>query len=333
MSVPDAYRLEGLEPDNLLAFLALLGLLRALEASDRALAEGDALRPRVFWDVDHPPLRPALRITRKMTRAEIAEAVAGGASMLAARYDFGGRSGLDYSRQEARELLMSTARAAGHSDREHADLLSCLFSDAALKEDRASATAQVMPTPLCLLFGQGHQHFLDRLARVPNEPVPPPRGRGKSTRSLTAAECISEALFEPWQRKDPTVSFRWDPEEASRWALLAGDPTDPAYKAHTQHGANRLAALGIASITLVPEPRAGRTRAAVIGGAHGRHGFSFAWPIWTHPTTLAGIHALLSHRDLRNPPSLEYLGVAFVLEAKRISVSQFMNFGRARALG
>ena len=31
MTAAKAHRLEGLEPDNLLAFLALLGLLRALE--------------------------------------------------------------------------------------------------------------------------------------------------------------------------------------------------------------------------------------------------------------------------------------------------------------
>jgi hypothetical protein len=31
MSVTDRHRLIGLEPDNLLAFLALLGLLRALD--------------------------------------------------------------------------------------------------------------------------------------------------------------------------------------------------------------------------------------------------------------------------------------------------------------
>ena len=45
-------RLEGLEPDNLLAFLALLGLLRALEASR------PTWQPRAAWDVDNPPLRP-----------------------------------------------------------------------------------------------------------------------------------------------------------------------------------------------------------------------------------------------------------------------------------
>jgi hypothetical protein len=50
------HRLEGLEPDNLLAFLALLGLLRALEEAR------PAWRPRVRWSIDEPPLRPVLRL-------------------------------------------------------------------------------------------------------------------------------------------------------------------------------------------------------------------------------------------------------------------------------
>ena len=49
------HRLDGLEHDNLLAFMALLGLLRALEG-----ARPD-WRARVSWTVDDPPLRPALR--------------------------------------------------------------------------------------------------------------------------------------------------------------------------------------------------------------------------------------------------------------------------------
>ena len=45
------HRLNGLEPDNLLAFLALLGLLRALQTSRLEW------RPRAGWDLNE--LRPA----------------------------------------------------------------------------------------------------------------------------------------------------------------------------------------------------------------------------------------------------------------------------------
>jgi hypothetical protein len=202
--------------------------------------------------------------------------------------------------------------------------------DAAVKEDKNSDAAPIAPTPLCLLFGQGHQHFLDRLAKIPSEAAPPTRGKGKAAVMLSPTECLAEALFAPWHREDPTFSFRWDPEEDVRYALMAGDPTDSAYKGGTQHGANRLAAVGLAALTLIPETRGGQIRPSVLGGSSGTGGFSFAWPIWNEPATLSAIRALLGHPDLRKSGQLIYLGVDHVLVANRISVGKFMNFTRAR---
>ena len=128
------------------------------------------------------------------------------------------------------------------------------------------------------IFSKGSPLFPNRPRRHPEE------GEGKLS-SLSSSECLAEALFQPWRRDDPTFSFRWDPEEDVRYALMAGDPTDPAYKSGAQHGANRLAAVGLAALTLVPEMRAGRVRPTIIGGASGDEGFSFAWPIWRHPAT------------------------------------------------
>jgi hypothetical protein len=201
------------------------------------------------------------------------------------------------------------------------------MSDAALKDEKKGTVA---PTPLCLLHGQGHQHFLERLASVPAEPAPPKRGKGRSALTLSAADCLAEALFEPWRREDPTFSFRWDPDEDVRHALMAGDPTDPAYKPGTQHGANRLAAVGLAALATAPVTRAGRVRLSIVGGASSRDGFSFAWPIWREAATLSGIRALLGHPELRRPDALRHLGVEYAMVARRISVGQFLNFARAR---
>jgi len=329
MTAASCHRLDGLEPDNLLAFLALLGLLRALEATDRERPEGGKLRPRAAWDIDMPPLRPKLFLARGATPEEVTESAAKGLETLAATHDFGGKNDLNHSRAECRELLEKEAKAARLDARERADLLAALMSDAAIKGDKKEP---IDPTPLCLLFGQGHQHFLDRLACVPREPAPPPRGKGKKAVSLSASECLAEALFQPWHRDDPTFSFRWDPEEDVRYALMAGDPTDSAYKMRTQHGANRLAAVGLAELTIVPETRAGRVRPGIIGGASGADGFSFAWPIWRDPVTLSAIRALIAHPDLRKPDALKHLGVDHVVVARRISVGKFMNFSRARPL-
>jgi len=324
------FRLSGLEPDNLLAFFALLGLLRALEAADSTHPESRWLRPRATWDMDHAPLRPVIRVAPATSEEEVAEAAAAGLDILTKHHDFGGRPDLDYPRTEARHLLSDAASNACTSDRGRADVIAALMTDGAIRESKDRSGAVVEPTPLCLLFGQGHQHFLDRFAGVLREQVPPPRGRGKSAVTLSAAACLAEALFAPWHRTDPTFSFRWDPEEDVRYALMAGNPTNAAYKGGTQHGANRLAVAGLTALTVVPQIRAGRARAAIPGGAWGPEGFSFVWPVWRGPTTLAAIRALLGHPALREPGGLTHLGVTYVFSARRISVGKFMNFTRGR---
>ena len=67
-----SHRLAGLEPDNLLAFLAMLGMLRALEHVRFAW------RPRVAWTVDTPPVRPTLTVVGQTTQDEVVAAVAKG---------------------------------------------------------------------------------------------------------------------------------------------------------------------------------------------------------------------------------------------------------------
>jgi hypothetical protein len=324
------HRLVGLEPDNLLAFLALLGLIRTLECTDLRSEPNLRFHPRAYWDLDTSPLRPVLCVARSVTREEITAASSDGLLLLVSAISVGNRKDLNYPRSEVRVMLEQAADAATLSNRDTVDLLACLMSDAAVKPDKKSTDSAIDPTPLCLLFGQGHQHFLERLDKVPADPAPPPRGRNRAAIVLTAAECIAEALFEPWHRNDPTWSFRWDPEEDVRYALMAGNPTDPTYKGGTQHGANRLAAVGLAALTLVPETRAGRVRPAVLGGTSGADGFSFSWPIWKEPATLSGIRALLGHPELRNSGALMHLGVDHVLTTRRISVGKFMNFTRAR---
>jgi len=315
------HRLHGLEPDNLLAFLALLGVLRALENAR------PAWRPRARWDVETPPLRPVIHLRESLSQAEVGEAAAEGTATLAEAHAFGGKADLNHRIGEAREAL-EAAREAG---RPAADLLAALMSDAAVKVEQGKRTDQVEATPLCLLFGQGHQHFLDRLAAVPRQPAPPPRGRGRKAVELTAAETLTEALFQPWARSDPTFSFRWDPAEDVRYALMFGDPSNASNKEGTQHGANRLAALGLAVFTAAPAQRGGQVRLAIPGGAWDG-GFSLAWPIWREPASLDAIRALLAHPDLRKPGALAHLGLDHVRVTRRHSVGKFMNFSPARLI-
>ncbi len=314
------HRLEGLEPDNLLAFLALLGLLRTLERSRPKLC------PRVGWTVGTPPVRPRLTVTEQVTEAGIVAAVAEGLNDLARRHDFGGLKGLKLSREEAKDRLGRVAVG----DRYASDLWAALISDAAVRDKNKVEEAE--PTPLCLLFGQGHMHFMSRLASVPRQSTPPARGAGRKKTAIRETDCLREALFETWTRADDTFSFRWDPHEDVRYALRATDPTDSRTRETTQHGANRLAAIGLSVLTVAPRLRAGTARLEVLGGTRERDGgFAFQWPIWRHPISLAAIRALLGHGGLGKPATRDALGVVELRRARRISVGKFMNFTRAES--
>ena len=149
------YPLEGLEPDNLLAFLSLLGLLRTLEQVR------PAWHPRIAWTVDAAPVRPVLSVAGRASEDEICAVVAQGLGKFARRHDFGELKDLKLSPEESRERL----RAAAADDRYVADLWAALISDAVVRDRNKANVAE--PTPLCLLFGQGHMHFMSRLASVP----------------------------------------------------------------------------------------------------------------------------------------------------------------------
>ena len=321
MTERSTHRLAGLEPDNLLAFLALLGTLRSLEHVRPAWC------PRVAWTVDAPPVRPTLTLAARKTEAEIAAVVAEGLADLASRHDFGQLKDLKLSPQEAVERL----REAATRDRYAADLWAALTSDAAVRDRNKAREAE--PTPLCLLFGQGHMHFMSRLASVPRESAPPARGTGRGKTAVGEVDCLREALFEPWTRPDATFSFRWDPHEDVRYALRATDPTDSKTKETTQHGANRLAAIGLSALTVAPRLRGASAQLSVIGGMRERSGgFAFMWPIWRHSISLAAIRSLLGHAGLSKQATWDALGIVELRRARRISVGKFMNFTRAESI-
>ena len=321
MTERTTHRLAGLEPDNLLAFLALLGMLRTME---HVRSEW---RPRVSWTVDKPPVRPSLTVASQASEGEILAAVAEGLKDLAGRHDFG----------QLRDLKLSPGEAAGRlrtavaRDRYTSDLWAALVSDAAVRDKNKTEEAE--PTPLCLLFGQGHMHFMARLASVPRESVPPARGSGRKKITVRETDCLREALFKPWTRPDATFSFRWDPHEDVRYALRATDPTDSKTKETTQHGANRLAAVGLSALTVVPRLRGTTAQLGVIGGKRERGGtFVFTWPIWRHPIGFAAIRALLGHAGLDRRTTWDALGILELRRARRIAVGKFMNFTRAESV-
>jgi hypothetical protein len=299
------HRLVGLEPDNLLAFLALLGLLRSLEA---ACPEW---HPRAAWDLVSPPLRPFLKLQEPVSQERVAEAARSGVRKLAEAHDFGGRAKLKLSAGEARDLLKSSV-----DDGTRATLWSALVSDAAAKP-KADAIER---TPFCLL-DVAQTSFLKSLAAV----VSLDGLAGHGDREARLVQAIARALFATWRREDETPSFRWDPVEDSRHAYRWAAPTDE--KQGVEHGANVLAAIGLPILTVVPNQRSGEVRLLVAGGEFSPD-FSFAWPIWREPASLQSIRSLLLHPNLRTPGALAHLGLEEVRTTRRINApgSKYQNF-------
>ena len=315
MSGVREHRLEGLEQDNLLAFLALLGLLRALETV--------GLQPRAHWA--GLPLRPVLSLPEAMTQEEVAEAAAQGCLKLSDEHDFDGEKDLTFDAARARRLLEAALlpQAPGR-----AALYGALFCDGALKED-----GRVDATPLCAMFGQGHQHFLARLADVPRGALPKALAKRRPPPDLNSREKLMAALFAPWERADETDGFRWDPVEDRRYALRFKNPSSDVIR--TEHGANRLATVGLAAMPGAAVMRRRRIRFLTLGAEFAPDGsLEITWPIWDRPASLQGVQALLAHPALVGEAGeeLQRFGVVDRRRARRIANGKFMNFSRAEAV-
>ena len=257
--------LLGLEPDNLLAFLALLGFHRAL---DQAAPDWNA---RTYWAGG--PLRPRLVLSKDVSRAEVLDAAGRGCGALAEAHSFRVHKDIDYTGVEARRELGDACRTSSQNGSLRMDMLTALMNDKAVKDD-----GKVRATPFCTLFGQGHQHFLERLENVAKGVPPKDSQKELTERYLNSVDRLEEALFTRWDRKDRTQSFRWDPLEDRRYALRFEDPSSD--KGMTVHGANRLASVAIALLPAVPRKERGEVRLYAVGTSWNRgSGLRVCWPI------------------------------------------------------
>ncbi|HRR40343.1 MAG TPA: hypothetical protein P5244_03805 [Syntrophales bacterium] len=306
MTLPDntifsIHKLRGLDPDNLLAFLALIGFLRALVRSR------PEWKPKIYWG-GKPPRAMLILSLRNSTPNGVIEAAEQGICELGTTYEFD-RPNITFSTREFRIFADSAS-----GKREKAMLIAALASDGAVKRDKKE---YVEPTPLCAMFGQGHQDFLSRL-------------KAMATRcDLANCRNLSQALFEPWTYVDGSEGFRWDPIEDRRYALQFGNPSDSKNKVGTVTGANRLAAIGFGLLTCVPTS----SGLVTLGVAGQRRERDVCWPLVAVPTTLAGYLALLAHPfigDEKKAPSLSAYGVTAVARSRRFQVGKYFNFERAR---
>jgi hypothetical protein len=206
-------------------------------------------------------------------------------------------------RQEALEPAAGAARR-NPSDRSWADFVAGLASEAVASAKKEAYTA------LCVITGDGHQHFLGFMRELCGQVTP---------------EHLRATLFATWQYREEGRSFRWDPGEDRRYALRASDPSKgPDKSIPSMWGANRLAFEALACLPCYPRGR----RLQTTGFQEER---VFHWPLWDPPVTLTTLRAVLAHPAVldRDAATLAAMGVFAIAASGKTQVDRKRTFGPA----
>ena len=210
------------------------------------------------------------------------------------------------------------AASATLPGRAGADFIAAFGCDAVPRRE-GQYKGQVQDTALRTMSGTGHQHFL-RTMRDLAERV----NRDK----------LRQCLFSTWERQDPQMSLRWDPEDDRRYALRWKNPSDDKVHAKgeksgapTEWGANRLAYEALPLFPVMPVGRAVKTTG--FSGSRSSDTF-WTWPIWDVPAGLDVVRSLLALRNLQETSpdcrELAAMGICQVFKCRRITIGQYRNF-------
>ncbi|HEY8549224.1 MAG TPA: hypothetical protein VIL35_04645 [Vicinamibacterales bacterium] len=306
MSSNKPLELPGLDPQNPLAFLAALGVLRALD--DRAVRtggrpprlgfRGDA-RPMPVIVSDIPGIEELIPVLLQDAADRASDAV------LTLAYDASGRRvahgspGASYDLKPppavARELLEEAVAQGGSTLR----LAAAFFSD--VVRDNKGATK-----PTAFHFTAGQQEFLAMVTEL---------------RAKVTAEDFREALIGPWLGRSQLPSLSWDATASRNYALRASDPSKE--KRGSIAAANWLGVLGLTFFPVFPFRR--RLETTAVRGSWKNS--TFTWPIWEPAATAATVSSLL-RLDVRRFRAAECraLGITGVF-ASRILRSEQGGYG------
>jgi hypothetical protein len=193
---------------------------------------------------------------------------------------------------------------ATRQDRRAADFAAAFGCE--ICEDRRKD--RIQHTDLCFITGSGHQDFLGTM--------------GALAKSVTAAH-LRDALFGEW-RLDKGLSMRWDPTDASEYALRWKDPSSSG--AWAVWGANRLATEALPYFPTIPVQRGLRTT----GFSRRDRQTDFTWPIWKGFAGYDSVRSLISREELQQDTpkrdELRAMGIEELYRAERVRIGQGANF-------
>lgn len=274
----DSIMLTGLDGANPLAFLASLGVLRALD--HRARLHQRPL-PRLSW-VDEGCWRPVVHGMPSLDAIvnEIVEDRSSWAedpAFLLAYDETGmnlvdpilatGKFGRDLKpKPEAMRAFLDgialrvTVRQTSQERialRRTLETAACYGSE--LVQDNNGNTK-----PTAFHFTAGQQQFMKAIAELQEK--------------VCEAD-FYEALVGPWRRESTLPNMGWDATNARLYALRASNPSGD--KKTTVAGADWLAFVGLGAFPSFP----GRGRLNTTGIKGGWKDSSFAWPVWDRPAS------------------------------------------------
>lgn len=305
--------LSGLDGANPLAFLAALGTLRGLTI---AWPERDV---HLSWNL-LDTWRPCLHLNGDALSED--ETLDGLERFIQTRPGHDALEIGDNLTVPTGEFHSHAQKAASKASpspkgRAAADFMAAFGCDSVESADRKG---QIQDTALRTMSGTGHQHFLKTMRDLAEKV-----GRDK----------LQRCLFGSWERKDPQLSLRWDPEDDRRYAHRWKNPSDDKVSvkgqrsgAPTEWGANRLAFEALPLFPVMPT-RPGRVQTTGFSGTRSRDTF-WTWPVWDVPIGLDTVRSLLALPELQdsaiNHKRLDAMGIRQVFKSRRITIGQYRNF-------
>jgi hypothetical protein len=303
----DAITLSALDGANPLGFLTAVGTLRLLQ-----LASGNIVRMR--WE-RHDAWRPCIEGGGDTHDEVCARVLAAPHVPIEAVSQLGKNITVD-----AKTFAQFVDFAAAAKDRRAADYAAAFGSEVRVDDKKD----QIQRTDFCFITGSGHQHFI---------------GTMEALAEAVTVEHIRDALFGSWIR-ERGLSMRWDPRDASEYALRWSDPGPEG--ASAVWGANRLAVEALPLFPTQPTASTFEKSRMPLMIAHGLQttGFrrerrkwpQFSWPIWTGWATVDTVRSLISLKELQAPDDeftrggLQERGIEEVYRAQRVRIGQGANF-------
>jgi hypothetical protein len=285
--------LRALDGSNPLAFLAAAGALR--------LAGKNA---RMTWTRSAGGWRPVLYGAGENQEKVIEHLMAASWAPTAEMIRSLGKN-ITVDPEKFARFVLKARNSARPDDHALADFAVAFGSELCVDEKKG----RIEYTDLCFITGSGHQDFL---------------GTGEKLKEKVTAEHLWDSLFGQW-RQDAGSSMRWDPADASEYALQWDDPGPKG--ASAVWGANRLA---FESVPLFPSVPAGR-RLATTGFWWNRSKGHFSWPIWEAAIGPDTARSLFSLEGLRATcPDEARLRAAGEEEGKIETMVEKWRLGRGR---